>query len=295
MRARFRSEARAGIPVVLGLAWTQVVLVLASVVVPPRLALAPHIAVGAFYRIAEWTVLAPLSGAVLVASAVGHPATPVRPTFSVALLSALFATGACVALASVRRNGRLRMPLGLAMLAICVVAVGSAGVVAGQLHDAEIAERTFFALVSRAAVPSADETTVAGARAFADRYPMSRWRSEALRIVAMHAWAQGRFTSAERTWSEFEGCFEDASAPGVAYAEYNRALCFERLGRPSRAITCYRLAIGIIRSRGDGIQSWIAPNAAARVSRLEQYSGMPVTAAYWRTQSQTLHDVCSIE
>ena len=295
MRARFRSEARAGAAVVLGLAWTQIVLMLASVVVPPRVALAPRIAVGVFYRIAEWTVLAPLSGAALVASAVGHPVTVVRPTFAVALLSALLATGVCVALAWALCNGRVRRSLGLAMLATCVLAMGSAGVVVGQLHDAEVAERTFFALVSRATVPSADEATVASARTFSNRYPMSRWRSEALRIVAMHAWAQGRFARAERTWSEFEGCFEDASAPGVAYAEYNRALCFERLGWPSRAITCYRLAIAIIRSRGDGIQGWIAPNAAARVARLERYSGMPVTAAYWKTQSQTLHDVCSIE
>ena len=295
MRARFNPAARSGLAIVAGLAWTQLVLALASVVVPPRLALAPRIAAGPFYRVAEWTLLAPLSAAALAVSDAGRPVSVVRPSFVIALLCALLATGTCLALGWLLRVGRLSRPLGVAVIVACVTAVGSAGIVAGQLHDAEVAERAFFALVSRVAVPSADEATVSGARAFARRYPMSRWRSEALRIVAVHASAHRRFTEAERAWREFEACFDDSSAPGVAYAEYNRAMCLEQLGRPSQAVACYRAAIGVIRSRSDGVQGWIAPDAATRIARLEDIWGMPVTAAYWKTQSQTLHDVCSIE
>ena len=295
MRARFRSSVRVGVAVVLGLAWTQLALVLASVVVPPRVALAPRITHGAPYRLAEWTLLAPLSGASRIASAVGRPVTVIRPTCATAALCALLAMATCVGLGSLLGVERLRRLVRLAVLALCAVAVGSAGVVAGQLHDAVDAERTFFALVSHATAPSADEATVADARTFAEEYPMSRWRSEALRIVAMHASARGRPAEAERVWSQFEACFDDVSAPGVAFAEYSRALCFERLGQPMRALACYRTAIGVIRSRGDGVQGWIAPDAAKRIARLEQLTGMPVTAAYWKSQSQTLRDVCSIE
>jgi tetratricopeptide (TPR) repeat protein len=295
MRARLHAPLRVGVSLVAGLAWTQLALVLSSVVVPPRLALAPRIASGASYRVAEWTLLAPLSAAARLVSATGRAASVVRPSFAIALLAALLATGTCVAIALLLGVDRLRRSLGVAALLAFALSTSCSAVVAGQLHDATVAETAFFALVSRAPVPSADEATVAAAREFAKRHPLSRWRSEALRIVAMNASAEGRFGEAERVWGEFESCFDDAEAPGVAYAEYSRALCFEKLGRPSQAIACYRDALEVIRSRSDGVQAWIAPDSAKRIATLEASSGMPVTAAYWRTQSQALQDVCSIE
>ena len=270
-------------------------LVTAAVIVPQRLALAPRIGAGIPYRIAEWTLFAPLSVAAWGVSAAGGAGTTVRPGFAVALLCSLGATSVCVTAVWMLGCGLVRRLVRGVVVAAVAVSVVAGGVVAAELHDAVVAERVFFALVSRAAKPSDDPATVDAAAEFIRRHPLSRWRSEAVRIVAMHAWSRGRYAEAERGWSEFEKCFDDPSAPGAAYAEYNRALCFERLGRARDAIACDRSAIGVIRSRDDGIQGWIAPDAARHIAQLERRVGMPVTAAYWTTQSQTLKDVCSIE
>jgi hypothetical protein len=295
MHTRSHQQVRLALAVVAGLAWTQLSLLLAALVVPPRLALAPRIAATTPYRIAEQTVLAPLSVAARLCSLAGPYASAVRPGFAVALASALVAIGTCTLVALLLGVERLRRPIRLTLAATCAVAVVSAGIVAVQLRDAAVAEHEFFALVRRSATPSADERTVAAAAVFVRQHPLSRWRSEALRIVAMHAWAHGRYAQAQRVWSDFEACFDDPRAPGVAYAEYSRALCFERMGRVRDAIACDRKAIGIIRSRSDGIQAWIAPDAARRIARLERTEGMTLTAAYWNAQSQTLKDVCSIQ
>lgn len=295
MRRRFRAPAHRALALVAGLAWAQIGLVAAAVLIPQPLALAPRIARGPVYMVAEWTLLAPLSSAVRIASAAGPAVTAERPTLWAAALCALIATTACVSIASLLRVQRLRAVVGWTLLVAFAVSTVSAGMLASQLSDAAAAQRTFFALVSRTARPSADEASVSAAEAFVRRYPLSRWRSEALRIIAMHAEARGRFAEAQGAWSEFESCFDDPSAPGVAYAEYSRALCFEHLGRPEQAIAHHLAAVSVIRSRTDGIQSWIAPEAAKRIAALETSASMPVTASYWKTQSQTLQAVCSIE
>jgi len=297
MRGRIHGRtARNGLALVGGLAWAQVALVTASILVPQRLALAPRIAHGAFFLIARWTLLAPLTGAVrLAASFGGGEVSDVRPTFAVTALCALLAMGACLGVEMVLANTRWRIAVRSVLALAFLTTLVSTAVVAGQLSDAVVAERAYFALVSQAEKPWTDELTVAAARAFVARYPLSRWRSEALRILAMNAEIHGQTAVAEAHWREFQACFDDPLAPGVAYAEFSRALCLERLGESARAAEHHVAAIGVIRSRGDGIQAWIAPEAAKRVAQLQRRAGMPVTAAYWTEQSQTLQDVCSID
>ena len=295
MGARIHAPVRQGVALVAGLAWAQAALVTASVVVPQRLELAPRIARGPFYLLVRWTLLAPLSAAVRIVSASGAEVSAVRPTFTAAALCALLAMCGCLGWASLLSRSRLRVVarcVGGIALVVTLLAVTA---VAGQLRDAAVAERAYFALVSRVEKPWTDDATVAGAQAFVTRYPLSRWRSEALRILAMHAELRGHTAEAEAMWQQFEACFDDPLAPGVAWAEYSRALCLERLGEPGPATSHHLAAIGVIRSRTDGVQAWIAPEAAKRVAQLQRQAGMPLTAAYWTDQSQTLKDVCSIE
>jgi hypothetical protein len=243
----------------------------------------------------RWTLLGPLSAAVRVVSSGGSEVTEMRPTFAAVAFCALMAMCVCLGLAALLTHRRWRVTARSAAALAAVVTLVSTAVVAGQLSDAAVAERSYFALVSGAEKPWTDEPTVARARAFVARYPLSRWRSEALRILAMNAQIHGRTGVAEAEWRRFQACFDDPLAPGVAYAQYSRALCFERLGEPGRAAALHVAAIGVIRSRSDGIQAWIAPEAAKRVAQLKRQSGMPVTAAYWTEQSQALQDVCSTE
>jgi len=295
MRTRIHGPERHGIAIVLGLAWAQAALVTASVVVPPRLELGPRIARGPFYLLMRWTLMAPLSASVRILSLGSNEVSAVRPTFSAAALCALLAMSALLGVEALLAHVRWRRAVRCTATLVVAATLVSSSVIAGQLHEAVVAERAYFALVSRVEKPWADETTVARARAFVARYPLSRWRSEALRIVAMHEELHGRYDEAEAAWRRFEACFDSPSAPGVAYAEYRRGLCFERLGEPNRAAAHLDAAIGVIRSRTDGIQAWIAPDAAKRIAQLQRQAGMPATAAYWTEQSQTLQDVCSIE
>jgi hypothetical protein len=295
MATRTRPSARYGVAIVAGLAWTQLALTLESVVVPPRIELAPHVARTLSYRVAEWTLTAPLTVVARLLAATGRRESLVQPDFVVALASALFATTVCVGVSAALVGRHRRAAVRLALAATVLAALVSGAFVTHQLGDAVQAQREFFALVSHSPTPSADEATVAAAQAFVAHHPLSRWRAEALRIVAMHAWAHGRFAAAERVWAEFEATFDDGSAPGVAYALYSRALCFERLGNVREAIACHRGAMLVMTSRSDDIQAWIAPRAAARIAQLERLEGMPVTAAYYNAQSRTLTAVRSIQ
>ena len=44
-----------------------------------------------------------------------------------------------------------------------------------------------------------------------------------------------------------------------------------------------RAAIDVIRARGDGVQAWIATDAAARLSACERSEGRYALAGYWKT------------
>jgi len=73
------------------------------------------------------------------------------------------------------------------------------------------------------------------------------------------------------------------------------ALCEQRLGRTSTAQRHLRAAIGVIRARGDGIQGWIATNAAAQLAASEGSEGRYALAGYWKTKSETFSDVYATE
>jgi hypothetical protein len=276
---------RACIAILAGLVWGQVSIALALVVVPTYLVYGERVANGAPFLVASWTLLAPLSLARLCAGD-SRAALVLAPMIAVAGCLA----GACASV-RVRCGGPLRWALVLGLVSATV----STALVALQFGDAAAAERAFFALAARAEVPHKNPETVRAARDFVERHPGSRWCSEALRIVAMAEWDAGNVQAASELWRRFELCFDDPLAPGVAYAEFSRALCDERLGWHAGAERHLRAAIGIIRARGDGIQAWIARDAAKHLVDLQLSDGLVATGDYWKTKSMTFSNVYSIQ
>ena len=195
---------------------------------------------------------------------------------------------------SAARQMSRRIVLSIALATAVMFAGVGLGLAVRRERD-DRAQRAFFAMLADVRVAHSDATTVAGAREFAARYPGSRWVGEALRIVAMNAEDEHRYGDAEKLWLEFEHTFPDSSLPGVAYAELSRGLCDEKIGALHQAATRYRVAIAVIRSRHDGIQTWIATSAAQRLATLERREGLLAIADYWTTKAQTFADVYPIE
>jgi hypothetical protein len=276
---------RAWIVVAAGLTWAQLSIWLVKVVAPTYLRYGDLVAQGMPYRVASWTLLAPLT---LAERLSGDP-------FVALLSSSLLAVGACTLASAVLAMPRWRIVVVWALAASCALGAASITCVALQFRDTILAENAFFALVGRADPPHKDAAVVGRARAFVDRHPDSRWCGEALRIVAMAEWDAGRIDEAAELWRRFETRFRDPLAPGVAYAEFSQALCDERLGRSREAEAHLKNAISVIRARKDGIQAWVARDSAMHLATLERSSGFLAEADYWKTKSLTFSDVYSIQ
>lgn len=276
-------EWRVAAVALVGILWGQGALALGALVLPTYLAYGDAVRTGVAYRVVAYSALLPWKLAELVgtriADGVRIGAIRAEPdtAFVIAVMAPLAACAIGFGIALACRSG-----FGRRLAAVIGVVVVFAGlVVAIQLADAARAEREFFALVSKSAAPHPSKPVVEGAQRFLAAHRYSRWRSEALRIEAMAAEESGDDVSAERIWKRFAESFGDPHVPGVAYAEYSRALCWERLGWSDQAAQHYRGAVAIVRMRGDGIQGWIGSDGATAVARIERADGRLLRAAGW--------------
>ena len=282
-----------------GLLWAQIAILLQGLVLPRYLPLSASGTRDLWFSVASWTALAPLSLASPVTFAGQGPGGGVvtaleLPVWRLALSLAL-GVGLCLVVVWLLGRQRWRNAALCGLAVFVALGATSSAAVTLRLRDAARAEAAFFALLSGVEVAHRDAATVAGARDFARRYPDSRWAGEALRIVAMAEWDAGRIDAAAQLWAAFESRFRDRSAPGVAYAHYSLALCDERLGKELSARRHLRTAIETIRVRGDGMQSWIATDAAKSLASLEESAGRYAMAGYWNTKSQTFANVYPTE
>lgn len=283
--------------VLTGLLWAQGCIALEFVALPKYISLCERVAQGLPYRCAAWTLLLPLTLATWIVDsspAGGAVATTASTRVSLVLCSTIGVTLCWLVGWVLGVPGRRTYAL-LGLGALYALGAACAVDVALQCREAVLAERVFFAMVARVDAPHRDAATVVAAREFVRRYPDSRWAGEALRITAMAEWDAGRTETASALWRRFADRFRDSRAPGVAYAEYSIALCDERLGRAHEARGHLRAAIDVIRRRGDGIQAWIAEDAANRLSTLERADGRLVLAGFWKAKSRTFADVYSTE
>jgi hypothetical protein len=279
---------RAWLTILAGLAWAQVCIALQLFVVPKLIRLGESVAEGPWYRLASWTLLAPstLAWRVVAEPASSEAASTAASPIGL-VMCPLLAVGMCLAAGRLLGSPTWRGAAITCLTGVALLGLAGAMAVALQCRDAVEAQRSFFAMVSRAEIPHKDASTVLAAREFVRRYPDSRWAGEALRIQAMAEWDEGHVAAASALWGRFGERFHDRDAPGVAYAEYSIALCDERLGDHAAARRHLRKAIEIIRVRSDGIQEWILPDAAARLSSLEGSDGRYALADYWKTKSRT--------
>jgi len=266
-----------------GVLWGHGALALGVLVLPKYLSYGDAVRLGVAYRVVVYTALLPwtladrcrewVSGQAVVAGV----RLAADPELTAVVLAPLVACGLAFAIDRACRSRKGR----LVCTALCVAGLSAAAILALQLADGVSAEREFFALVSQNETPHQSPSTVAGARRFLAEHRYSRWRSEALRIEAMAAEEAGDDLGAERTWQEFGASFGDPTVPGVAYAEYSRARCWERLGWPQEAARHYRRAVAIIAARDDGIQDWIGSDGTQAIARIERESGRILLAEYW--------------
>lgn len=298
MAATGTGTRRVWAAVLAGLAWAQGGIAVTLVVLPKYVVPGDLIANSRWYRLASWTLLAPVTLASRLAqgnTTAGPPAEAVGLSLAALLVGPVLAVGLCLPASWGLGSPKWRRCAACGIATVAVLGAASGIAVALQLRDAALAEKTFFAMVSRVDAPHKDAATVTAAREFTERHPDSRWAGEALRIVAMSEGDAGRFEVASVLWSRFASRFSDRTAPGVAFAEYNRALCDEHLGNDRAAQSHLHAAIETIRARGDGIQAWIATDAAKRLSVLERSEGQYALASYWKTKSRTFADVYSTE
>jgi hypothetical protein len=284
--------------VAFGTLWSQAAIAVRLLVLPEKLALGNGLAAAWWYQAMSWTLLVPVTSAARMVGSTELTSTGTLDSqvpLDVLLLAPLVAVVVAGAVAWALARPAWRGATAVCVLAFAIVGVSSGVIVASQLRGAALAQRAFFALVSSSPVPHADKGTVAAAREFAHKHPESRWAGEALRIVAMAQEAAGLHSAAAETWSRFGARFVDRTAPGVAYSEYNVALCDESLGRFGEASAHYRVALGTIRTRGDGIQSWIAQDAAKHLAALERERGHFAMACYWSAQSRAFSNVHPID
>jgi len=272
-----------------GVVWGQAALAVGVIVLPRYLVYGEAVKGGAAYRLVALTALLPwtLAGGIaphlngLLGRICGSALNPLLLTALAApLMGCLLVAGVAIVF-----QGRYLRWGRLAGVTVAVVAVAALTL---QLADCVRAEREFFALVSPSETPHRSPNVVAGAERFLAEHPYSRWRSEALRIGAMAAEASGDDVDAELRWSAFGESFDDTAVPGVAYAEYSRAKCWERLGGSRKAEKHYRGAVSIISGRSDGIQSWIGSDGAAALARMELAQGRVLRAAYWKKRANDI-------
>jgi len=283
-----RNWATTGVATALvGVVWGQAALATAVILLPRYLVYGEAMTAGLAYRAVAATVLLPWSLAWGVAPHLGRISVHFfgrvpDPAFVTALATPLAGCLVAAGIAAGLRTWRRGRTLAIGAL----VLVGAAAVVAStslalQLGDCVQAEEQFFALMSLSDTPHQSPRAVAGAERFVAEHPDSRWRSEALRITAMAAEASGDDRAAERDWHRFGDSFRDPSVPGVAYAAYSRAQCWERLGSSRRAARHYRDSVSVIQGRSDGTQAWIGSDGATALARMELAQGRPLRAEYW--------------
>lgn len=272
-----------------GVLWGQAALAVGAILLPRYLVYGEAVKDGAAYRIVALTALLPWTLAARIAlhasGLLGRIGVgPPEPGLLIALAAPLTACVLVAGAAVVFRSRYLRWGR-LALGGVVIVAVAALTL---QLADSVRAEREFFALVSQSDTPHLSPQVVSGAERYLAAHPYTRWRSEAIRIGAMAAEASGDDVDAGRRWFAFGESFNGAVVPGVAYAEYSRARCWERLGGSRKATRHYRAAVSIIRGRTDGIQSWIASDGAVALARIEVAQGRPLRAAYWTKKANDI-------
>jgi len=274
-----------------GALWARVARLVADGWLLQRVAFLGDTSDRVWLTLVSWTGLLPASAASVMVCAF----EPLRekPWAETLVSSAL---GAAVVLvttwALARVSGSVRVWATLATLGL--VAIAATGL-ARQVSQVERAEQAFFAMLSGVDVAYRDERCVRSAEAFADKFPDSRWRGEALRIVAMNHEISGHWEQAASAWARFDALFAGSGLPGEAYAEYSLARCAERLNRLDESAAHYRAAIAIIRARADGIQGWIPVEAAKRLAAVERRTGLVASSYRWEQQAQASQDACSIE
>ncbi len=288
-----RGSARRALGVALaGVLWGQAALAVGVILLPRYLVYGEAVKEGAAYRVVAFSALLPWTLADGLAPHVGELTSRLglgvpNPLLVTALVAPLVGC-VLVAMAAMVLRGR---PLRSVRLAFGTLVLVAAAALTLQLADSVRAEREFFALIAQSDTPHRSPRIVAGAEQFLAEHPHSRWRSEAIRIGAMAAESSGDDADAERRWDVFGKSFDDTQVPGVAYAEYSRARCWERLGGSRKAAQHYRGAVSIITGRSDGIQSWIGSDGAAALARLELVQGRPLRAAYWTKRANDISAV----
>lgn len=271
-----------------GLLWSQAAAAIALVWLPPKAVLLGEGMSDRWVAIARWTLLLPVTVAQRMSAA--------TPGSRFTLLLTANAVATLTVFSAMWGLGRMRRPWRDVAALVLVSALCAAGLGGWrQLDRAQRAERSFFALVSEAQVPWRDRATVSAADRFAAEHPESRWAGEALRIVAMSRMAEKRWPEALVLWRRFDREFAQTGLPGEAYAEHALGECAEALGRPRKAAAHYRAAVWLLGARTDGIQGWLAADAATRLSRLEGRRGLVAVSHYWNERSQALTAACSSE
>jgi hypothetical protein len=231
-----------------------------------------------------WTLLLPLSltGALALGSAeplstVAHSGLPAHLLPAPALVGLVLVTVATRLLHRSALRRLAQLGLGLAV----VVSGVSAAVVWATLSQERAGERLFLRMVATDARPWEVPASRAAARTLVERYPRTRWASEAWRVLASDAESRGAWHEAADGWQEFGRCFGDQAVPGRALASFNVARLLE--GRaPDEVVSAHYLdARRALARAGPEAQPWIAGQTARGLARLALQEGLYATSGYW--------------
>lgn len=281
---------------VVGGVWSWVALAVSSILLPRYLALGERMTESVWYTTVTASALLPVTvartvvvGGVGVADGQLGGITP--------LMGALSAAVGCVfgiAAVSFATRSRLTRRLATATGAVLtLVALVSSIGLSVQLHDLTVAEHDFVGAsgfsCGNPTRPCA--TAVADARRFAWRHRDSRWASEALRVLALDATAQGRYHEAAEIWMRFAASFAEPGLPGVAYGDFSAAMCEERLGDVISARRLYAASVTVIRRRGGDLQGWIAASAAKRIAGIDASRAMTASSRYWLAKAEAFDEL----
>ena len=203
------SLRRASAVVIAGTLWAQTAIAVRTLVLAKYLPLGDRIAEGLAGRVASWTLLCPLEAALWCTAPIARSSTGAVPAWAALWLCQLIGISICTFVAAGALSNRWRRAVVSGVAAVALVGTACGAVVAAQLRDAFVAEKAFFAMMSRAVEPQKDAAIVSACRDFVERHERSRWAGEALRIVAMAEWDAGRIAASEQLWQRFAERFRD--------------------------------------------------------------------------------------